>query len=451
MRGFSVWFAETGRWDVAGFINIGWHWPDEVMRPLGEGLTRIVDEVASHLPKTDVPIIEKITFGGDLHITEPDDREGYKGRLFWARPGNLVYSKIRIKQGSVTIVPQNTTVAVSAEYPVYAVNEGIALAEYLNLVLRCSAFQKMLDGLAHGGSTKTRIHPEQFESLTIPFPPLDIQRAIVQKWRDARDSVEFAKNRIRKHERTLLANLLYEVGIEINITPKRPKVVALNFRSMDRWGVEFNRHQWTPENLLQSTRFVTAPLSELAWINPSSAVKLADDSLVSFIPMEAVSDLSGEIITPQIRPFVEVRNGYTRFVDGDVIWAKITPCMQNGKSAVARGLQNGHGFGSTEFHVIRVKDARQLKPEFVWALLRLEIIREAAQRFFIGSAGQQRVPTEFLEALRIPIPPIDTQEAILEKINIACRAIAYERNSIKELSERTKTEIEAAILGGLPN
>lgn len=84
--------------------------------------------------------------------------------------------------------------------------------------------------------------------------------------------------------------------------------------------------------------------------------------------MPAVDAESGTILTPEIREFPAVRKGYTSFVDGDVIVAKITPCMENGKAAVARGLMNGVGFGSTEFHVLRSNSA--VLPEFVFHFVR---------------------------------------------------------------------------------
>jgi type I restriction enzyme M protein len=97
-------------------------------------------------------------------------------------------------------------------------------------------------------------------------------------------------------------------------------------------------------------------IAEVAEINPRRPASLRDfpeSQLVSFVPMQALNQFSGEIADAEYRPFCEVKKGFTYFAEGDVIFAKITPCMQNGKSAVARTLSNGLGFGSTEFHVIR--------------------------------------------------------------------------------------------------
>src|SRR5438552_1553582 len=96
-------------------------------------------------------------------------------------------------------------------------------------------------------------------------------------------------------------------------------------------------------------------VSEVCDINPPkpSADALTQDALVTFVPMPAVNAEVGAITNPEVRPYSAVRKGYTAFREGDVIFAKITPCMENGKAAVARNLENGLGFGSTEFHVLR--------------------------------------------------------------------------------------------------
>ena len=95
-------------------------------------------------------------------------------------------------------------------------------------------------------------------------------------------------------------------------------------------------------------------LSEVAEVNPRRGALVVDDDLpVSFVPMEAVDDVLGRITAATEKTFSEVKKGYTAFVDHDVIFAKVSPCMQNGKHAVATGLRNGLGFGSTEFHVVR--------------------------------------------------------------------------------------------------
>src|SRR5690606_30955161 len=139
----------------------------------------------------------------------------------------------------------------------------------------------------------------------------------------------------------------------------------------------------------------TKPLSAYVDINPQVDVSgLSTCSLVSFVPMEAVDDGATGRVRLQSRPLAEVKKGYTPFAEGDILWAKITPCMQNGKSCIARGLQNSIGFGSTEFHVFRVRDS-EVSAKFVWEFLSQESLRRVATFAFTGSAGHQRVPDTF--------------------------------------------------------
>lgn len=154
-------------------------------------------------------------------------------------------------------------------------------------------------------------------------------------------------------------------------------------------------------------------LPDIVEINPPkpAATVVAPDAPVTFVPMGAVDERTGAIARPEVRPFSTVRKGFTAFADGDVIMAKITPCMENGKAAVARHLVNGLGFGSTEFHVFRSHGA--VLPEYVYHYLRQESFRQAAEDEMTGSVGQKRVPRAFLESTRLPVPPLAEQERIV--------------------------------------
>lgn len=122
--------------------------------------------------------------------------------------------------------------------------------------------------------------------------------------------------------------------------------------------------------------------------------------------------------------------------------------MENGKSAVARDLKNECGFGSTEFHVIRPIDPTQTLPEYLWTLLRVRAVRQAARRYFIGSDGQQRVPADFLEELVIPVPSPEVQLSIVEGVQSKRRAISEELLDLKAFRKSGIAEIERDIING---
>jgi type I restriction enzyme S subunit len=156
----------------------------------------------------------------------------------------------------------------------------------------------------------------------------------------------------------------------------------------------------------------SAKLHEVSEINPRRPNGFARkyDVVTSFVPMTAVDAIRGVIAAPQVRPYGEVAKGYTYFADSDVLFAKITPCMQNGKHAVATGLIDGIGFASTEFHVIR--HGPELDPGWIHAFLRQPSVLDEATSFFTGAVGQQRVPDDFLANLIIPLPRSESSSGL---------------------------------------
>lgn len=161
------------------------------------------------------------------------------------------------------------------------------------------------------------------------------------------------------------------------------------------------------------------PLSELCEINPPKreVADLKEDTIVSFIPMANVSE-NGEIDLSETRNLGEVYKGFTYLKENDVLFAKITPCMENGKGAIAKNLTNEVGFGSTEFHVLRPKEG--ITSEWLYYLTTLPNFRQQAEKNMTGSAGQKRVPKQFFDKYKVNKPTIESQEEfkkIILKIN----------------------------------
>jgi len=152
--------------------------------------------------------------------------------------------------------------------------------------------------------------------------------------------------------------------------------------------------------------------------------------------MTAVDDQAGTIATPEVRPFKQVQKGYTYFEEGDVLFAKITPCMENGKAAIVRGSLNGFGFGSTEFHVLR--PGGSVIPEWIWLFIRQERFRKAAKDSFRGGVGQQRVPKKFLQQHPIPLPPIEEQRRIVARVEELIERV----REAKRLRQQAKEDAE---------
>lgn len=129
---------------------------------------------------------------------------------------------------------------------------------------------------------------------------------------------------------------------------------------------------------------------------------------VSFVAMPSVTD-DGKLDASIIRPYAEVKNGFTYFAEDDVLFAKITPCMENGKGAIAKGLKNEIGFGSTEFHVIRPLTGKST-PCWVYTITMMDGFRRNAEKVMTGTGGQRRVPASYLSDFVLALPPLELQE-----------------------------------------
>ena len=197
--------------------------------------------------------------------------------------------------------------------------------------------------------------------------------------------------------------------------------------------------------------WTTVPIAEIANVNPPKPKKdaLPASAPVTFVPMPAVDANAGAISDPQEKQFSACRSGYTAFADGDVIFAKITPCMENGKAAVARELRNGLGFGSTEFIVLRPTDA--IRAEYLHNYVRQPSFRKKAEAKMTGSVGQKRVPPAFFHQAEIPVPPLPEQHRIVEKLQAllshvdACRT---RLDKIPAILKRFRQSVLAAACSG---
>ncbi|MDR2203011.1 MAG: restriction endonuclease subunit S [Nitrososphaerota archaeon] len=184
--------------------------------------------------------------------------------------------------------------------------------------------------------------------------------------------------------------------------------------------------------------FPLTALKNCCIINPrkSGDERLSDELAVSFVPMASVSE-KGVVDLSEIRQYSDVRSGFTYFSDNDVLFAKITPCMENGKGAIMQGLTNGIGFGSTEFHVLRPIEGIS-DPCWIYQILAFEKFRKDAAAHMTGSAGQRRVPVSYLENYVIGLPPIKLQKRFADFVRITDKSKFALQRAIDELDAAYK-------------
>jgi len=170
------------------------------------------------------------------------------------------------------------------------------------------------------------------------------------------------------------------------------------------------------ENEAKSHIFPLVKIDDVCTVNPRKN-QLAEHKPgmhVSFVPMADLNEHRIAFHPSEERKLSDVSASYTYFEDNDVLLAKVTPCFENGKAGIARGLLNGIGFGSSEFYVLRSNG--QVLPEWIYFCVMHPFFRDGAVAQMTGTGGLQRVPRDYVESFQIPLPPLDVQKEIVAEI-----------------------------------
>ncbi|WP_199427072.1 restriction endonuclease subunit S [Thermaerobacillus caldiproteolyticus] len=319
-------------------------------------------------------------------------------------------------------------------------NEKIALAQriitispyqplektFLKYCLMSPQMQALIKNNATG-TTVSGIKASRLKGIEIPLAPLNEQKRIAEKVERLFAKIDEAKRLIEevKESFELRWESILDNAFRGELTKKwRSKNSIIEsaddiFKEIQKVYKKSNKkdeHEINPPyQIPQNWRWVR--LGDIVDINPpkKKLADIEDDQSCTFIPMPSVSDKTGEIENPEIRKYAELKKGYTFFLENDILFAKITPCMENGKTAIAQNLINGFGFGSTEFHVIRTNP--YINTKLIYYLLRSKKFRMEAKKEMTGAVGQQRVPKSFLENYLFPLPPKAEQDKIVELLD----------------------------------
>ncbi len=447
-KAFGVWFKDLDRWSVSHYRHIDWSKTEGYVVPIGEVLTLKRIEVSPDIPRQDLPIIEKISFGGRVSITSRKRREGYKGRLFWANPRDFIYSKIRAKQGSFAIIPPEIKqLAVSTEYPVFSVNKEKVDGRYLELVIRSSRFLNLLDGLSHGGSSKTRIPPEEFVRLTIPVPAMPIQHSIVEAWDKHQKDVDNIRKYILDTESQIETDFLADLGLLKRKSIVPPKVFGVWWKDLERWSVMFNQLAGNGLDISNGKYDV---------------VTLGEISTVTYGIQKSPSNRPGQHARPYLRVAnvqrgeLDLREVKTINVpDAEMATYRLEPgdllvCEGNSADLVGRpAIWNGEIPNCVhQNHILKVRVNRSIgKPEFV-----LEYMQTTPARNYFRSRAKfttnlASINSNDLRGLPLPLPPSIVQNTIISNLAAQRKKIADMKNDIERKLQQARIDVEAMILG----
>lgn len=363
---------------------------------------------------------------------------------FLISKGQFLLSKIDARNGAFGVVPEKLDGGViTGNFWTFDVDYNIVNPHYLALLTTTDAFIQFCEQASNGTTNRHYLQEPLFLNIKVPVPSLEEQNKLVKAYNDIMVFIKMEEMKAIDIDLKATVGVRNALGVASYPGHIEKKLVHyVGYGTIDSWSVSQILH--AENSPFGKSKFTCKKLSDLALINPKTDLSmLLDADNMSFIPMEDISDVYGEWIGERIGCKSDIK-GYTKFQDGDIVWARITPCMQNGKSALLTNLVNGKGYGSTEFHIVRVKSSDVL-PQYIHTLLRHFDVLFDAKKYFTGSAGQQRVPTSYLENLLIPIPSLDVQKQIADEytngIEQAKQGYMKIYNYKQELKKNFETQI----------
>ena len=281
-------------------------------------------------------------------------------------------------------------------------DENVLLQRYLPFIFQTDHFWDFAESNKKG-STNFFLNWSDFEKYEFNLPPIEIQRELTELLWAAENTKLAYVDLLRQTDELVKSQFIERFGA--------PGTDPYG------WGI--------------------TTLGECCELNPRRPKDINTDVDYSFVAMPSVSE-NGRIDTSIERPYAEVCKGFTYFAEEDVLFAKITPCMENGKGGVAKGLKNGVGFGSTEFHVLRpIKGISD--PYWLYIITKFPKFRSDAEKVMTGTGGQRRVPITYLSEYRIALPPIDLQEQFATFVRQSDKSKFELKQAIERLTNLMKS------------
>lgn len=372
------------------------------MLPDGWQLYRF-DQIAQNINERVLPAdAEGLPYVGLEHLDSeslkirrwgtPDEVEAQKLRFY---PGDIIFGKRRFYQRKLAVAEVEGI--CSAHAMVLRAKEHVIDPVFLPFFMQSEMFFERAMAISVGSLSPT-INWTALARQEFPLPPLDEQRRIAEILWALEEAIE---------DWTQAVLLTAEL---------KQALIA----------------QFIPSSTHALSDVEKGTFSTLAAIDHSIQLAFSDTDVVSFIAMADVSD-EGGIINIQSRTYGEVKQGYTTFAEGDILFAKITPCLENGKGAIAQGLIQGVGFGSTEFFVLTPKI--ESDREFIYHLCQNPIVRRRAESFMQGSAGQKRLPRNFFFRFPILFPQPIERKALGARLTDLDRIVTDQRSHIARLKQ----------------
>ncbi|WP_456417376.1 restriction endonuclease subunit S [Thiolapillus sp.] len=430
-RAFAVNYRDLETWNVAAQFAASWNWPDEIINPLATILSRRNEAALEVLPPDTIVTLLTVRFDGSIEPRKPVRIKDIKGKLFRVYPGDVVFSKIDVRNGAIGLAPDKIdNMCVTSEFPVYSVNMEEAHPGYVKLLFRTAAFKRLLNSMISGASGRKRIQPSQLEGVKVPIPPLPIQQKIVAHWEEAQQQRVLAEQALS----TLVANLnTYLLKQTRNFElATRSRVFLASYAKSQQWDLKAGR----------AAAFLAA---NPGFLRLGDYTEECTDSVKPWEepkkewPIYGVNNKEGVFLS--VKQSGEDFNAAYKKIEKD--WFFHNPTRANVGSLGIVPEVPEDAITSPEYQVWRLKSG--YIPDFMALLIRTDYFLGLVEFNRVGGV-KQRMYYANLAEIRLPRVPEDMQREYASK----WREILQDILRAKERLVLRKNEVEQMILGILP-
>lgn len=333
-------------------------------------------------------------------------------QVFWIQPNCFILNVVFAWEQAITKTTENEIGMIgSHRFPMYRPKNDLVDIDYLIYYFLTKRGTDILEAASPGGAGRNRtLGQERFLKSKITLPPLPEQQKIAAIL-STQDKVIELKEKLLAQKQQQKKYLMQQL-----LTGKKP-------------------HKNTP-------RIEECEIGEVCKINPKQD-KISESQVV-FLGMADISE-TGSVVSQRLVDYSHIQSGFTAFRRGDILIAKITPCFENGKGAYTDNLLSEHGFGSTEFHVLRTNS--KVNAKYIFYHTVSEKFRKKLEREMTGSAGQKRVPAISIQKYKIFLPPCNEQNFIIEILSTADHEIDMLQKSIEAEKQKKKALMQLLLTG----
>jgi type I restriction enzyme S subunit len=435
------------RWDPKSFLTVSWQWPADALEPIGSAAVRRIRPLVGGMYEGAPARFGSVHFDGTVSERPP---ERAPATAYVALPGEFVFSKIDARNGAFGLVPSGSPLCFSAEYPVYDfTSSGKLRADFVDLLVRTSAFRSRVKAAAVGHTGRQRLAPQEFESIQVPVPDVSTQGAIVDWFTGKEVELQPEEARAAQLETEATAVLLAQTG---TIVPPiiRPTVPLVpRYSDLDRWSPAAAAYKVLGVAESITATYPVVALGGVAKVAYGIAKNPANRPGTHPQPYLRVANVQAGVLDLTVMKTIDVPPALvSRFAlqHGDLL-----VCEGNSADLVGRPAmwRDELPLCVHQNHVLRVRvDRENLDPEFLLAYMNSVPARRYFRRRAKRTTNLSTISGTDVKELPLPLPPLDVQKTIVGEIAELVREAHTVRENLLQLRKQLAADLAHVLSSG---